>query len=207
MTTSERASNGGRVLQDPLFTLSAVASPVSRSRSEGFEEGLQTSAGAGRGCTTSFAQLDPDMSWSRTYPDSLPIETPSASSSPTWPRSGSMRNGVCFERPSSVHRIPVNGSTSWPTPRASMGEHGICWARAERGGASLAAGGLPGLAAHQRWRAAGEWLAREPRVARLANGIPDQLERIKALGNAVVPAVAEHVGQLVMSHARAEVPA
>jgi DNA (cytosine-5)-methyltransferase 1 len=73
-------------------------------------------------------------------------------------------------------------------------------------GPSLAVGGLSGLAAHQRGRAAGEWLAREPAVARLAHGISAQLDRIKALGNAVVPQVAEHIGRLIREHAEAPAP-
>lgn len=39
----------------------------------------------------------------------------------------------------------------------------------------------------------------EPGVARMANGIPRGVDRRRALGNAVVPAVAEFVGRLVMS--------
>jgi DNA (cytosine-5)-methyltransferase 1 len=65
----------------------------------------------------------------------------------------------------------------------------------------LATGGLSGLAVHQRRRASREWLDREPAVARLANGLPGWLDRTKALGNAVVPQVAEHVGRLVMAAA------
>jgi len=40
---------------------------------------------------------------------------------------------------------------------------------------------------------------------RVADGIPDELEpaRVKALGNAVVPAVGEHAGRLTMAHLRA----
>ena len=40
----------------------------------------------------------------------------------------------------------------------------------------------------------GCWAA-EPDVGRLANGIPHQLDRIRVLGNAVVPQVAEYVGE------------
>jgi hypothetical protein len=38
-------------------------------------------------------------------------------------------------------------------------------------------------------------------LARLAHGIPDQLDRTKALGNAVVHQVAEHIGRLIRDHA------
>lgn len=49
---------------------------------------------------------------------------------------------------------------------------------------------------------AGHW-AREPRVARLAHGIPAGLveHACRAYGNAVVPQVAEYVGQLIINEA------
>lgn len=41
-------------------------------------------------------------------------------SSRTWPRSGSMRNGVVTERPMSAPRTSARGSSSWPTPDAAV---------------------------------------------------------------------------------------
>jgi len=49
----------------------------------------------------------------------------------------------------------------------------------------------------------GEWWTVEPGMGRVANGVPNRVDRLKGLGNAVVPQVAELVGRMVMAHANA----
>ena len=39
-----------------------------------------------------------------------------------WPRSGTMRNGVCYPQPMSERHTSGNGSGSWPTPSANQFE-------------------------------------------------------------------------------------
>jgi DNA (cytosine-5)-methyltransferase 1 len=46
-----------------------------------------------------------------------------------------------------------------------------------------------------------DWLS-EPDVGRVANGIPNRVDRLKGLGNAIVPQVAELVGALVVEHSQ-----
>lgn len=46
----------------------------------------------------------------------------------------------------------------------------------------------------------GQHWAAEPDVGRVAHGVPCRVDRLRALGNAVVPQVAEHIGQLIMAN-------
>lgn len=47
-------------------------------------------------------------------------------------------------------------------------------------------------------RGCGGWWATEPNVGRVANGVPFRMDRLKCLGNAVVPQVAEVIGELIL---------
>jgi len=44
-----------------------------------------------------------------------------------------------------------------------------------------------------------QWWQTEPDVGRVANGVPRRVDRLRGLGNAVVPQVAEVIGRLVIS--------
>ena len=44
------------------------------------------------------------------------------------------------------------------------------------------------------------WWLFEPNVGRVANGVPARVDRIKALGNAIVPQIAQVIGQAIMEY-------
>jgi DNA (cytosine-5)-methyltransferase 1 len=48
----------------------------------------------------------------------------------------------------------------------------------------------------------GVWTV-EPAIRRVASRVPSRMDRLRGLGNAVVPQVAEYVGRLIMEHAHA----
>jgi DNA (cytosine-5)-methyltransferase 1 len=47
-----------------------------------------------------------------------------------------------------------------------------------------------------------QWWETEPDVGRVAHGVPNRVDRLRGLGNAVVPQVAELVGRLIGEHAK-----
>lgn len=51
-------------------------------------------------------------------------------------------------------------------------------------------------------RTVGNWWEVEPNVGRVANGVSDRVDRLRGLGNAIVPQVAELVGALVVEHSQ-----
>lgn len=65
----------------------------------------------------------------------------------------------------------------------------------QRGAACAAAG----LHAERCSRAGREWWDVEPGVCRVVDGFPGRVDRVRALGNAVVPAVAAMIGRAIVA--------
>lgn len=103
-----------------MSKLFAEDSPANRSVTPVSNSASTTQDGCGPQWPQSYAQFDPDtLSW-RTYQLSFEIPELSEPSWPTFTPSGSMRNGQLFERPTLVRPTREQGSTLWPTPRATM---------------------------------------------------------------------------------------
>jgi DNA (cytosine-5)-methyltransferase 1 len=52
---------------------------------------------------------------------------------------------------------------------------------------------------HEEWTSR-QWWELEPNVGRVAYGVPSRVDRLKGLGNAVVPQVAELIGRMVIDY-------
>jgi DNA (cytosine-5)-methyltransferase 1 len=59
-------------------------------------------------------------------------------------------------------------------------------------------GGLD-LGLERAGRPVGDWWEVESDVGRVANGVSHRVDRLRGLGNAVVPQVAEYIGRLVLA--------
>jgi hypothetical protein len=89
---------------------------VSRSARPANDSGSRTSAGSGPTSTAFSARFDPDSCSWKTSQTSLELGCPE--SSVTWPLSGWMRNGRCYERQTLERPISGDGCLFLPTPTA-----------------------------------------------------------------------------------------
>lgn len=110
------------------------------------------------------------------------------------PKSGTMRNGLCWERTMWEPRTSESASGYLhmiPTPTACNAPH----QGDVRGDGELSENERPGSqgnyhAGRAETNDCGEWWSAEPDVGRVAHGVAGRVDRIKAIGNGQVPAVA-----------------
>ena len=50
------------------------------------------------------------------------------------------------------------------------------------------------------WIGDGSWWETEPDVGRVAHGIPARVDRLRSLGNAIVPQIAQIIGQAIIRY-------
>ena len=83
----------------------------------------------------------------------------------------------------------VSGATQLAYPN-SKGWQGSIWS--QEFGSSNGRSYVPGT--NRKW--SDEWIA-EPNVGRVAHGVSKRMDKLRGLGNAVVPQVAEYIGRLI----------
>jgi hypothetical protein len=103
------------------WILSLPASPVSLSPAPEGGEDRTTPAGSGRSSIASFARYDRDSCSLKMCQASFDWD--SETSCVTWPKAGSLRNGMYFQRQAAERPTYGDGCSYLPTPRAIYGEH------------------------------------------------------------------------------------
>lgn len=122
---------------------SLAGSPASRSPRQARVEVRMTSDGSGQTLPGSLLTWDQDLCSWRTSPDLF--DTVFHTSSQTLPTSGSMRNGVCLQRPRLVHPTAANDSGCSPSGEMATLGHptiGAAWPT-PTGMDSVGSGGNP----------------------------------------------------------------
>jgi DNA (cytosine-5)-methyltransferase 1 len=77
--------------------------------------------------------------------------------------------------------------------------------QAHRGGVADAGGGRHGLSPEavrpgRNGTFDPGWWATEPELDRVAHGVPDQVDRLRGVGNALLPQIAEWIGRRILEH-------
>ena len=106
------------------------------------------------------------------------------------------RNGCGEDREPGQRQIPQPGERGSQEPLADANGQRGCSRNAEREDAKDA--GKPSRGERHDTGRMVAWLP-EPGVGRVANGVPGRVDRLKALGNAVVPQIPEMIGNAILA--------
>ena len=133
-----------------------------------------------------------------------------------WPRSGTMLGGIVYQQ----HPLaPLTGATAYSLSQLAPTLHHLFQESATTQWASAPATNPSGNRQAQYTRlpeslqeevpatssgCCAGWWRTEPDVGRVAHGIPRRVDRLRCLGNAVVPQVAEYIGRMVVAHHEAQ---
>lgn len=161
-------------------------------------------AGCGLKWPASSARYDRDSCSWRT--SQLSLLGDSELYSETWPRWGLMHGGEFWALSTPAHLTSGSGFGYWPTPRASAAGSDFAKLDRSKTGISLQTavrmfptpttqdaknngGGQPDDQEHEAAECGGWWTS-EPDVGRMAHGVANRVDRLRAIGNGQVPTVA-----------------
>ena len=100
----------------------------------------------------------------------------------------------CEPKPETAHDISKSGATMADATGEQLGRYGT------QGPVTKTGGQRDNNPGRKVGYVCGQWWEVEPAVGRVANGVPFRVDRLRALGNAVVPQVAEYIGYLIAEH-------
>ena len=118
-----------------------------------------------------------------------------------WPTWASKREpGRCSAQvahPKGIHgKWAISGRGRGGESKETVGNRGSLFPNADRQGLAVWQGPKGQRAYPPVART--DWWAVEPNVGRVADGVPSRVDRLRCLGNAVVPQVAEYIGRLIV---------
>lgn len=174
-----------------LSTSFPAASPVRTSQpQEKVPASPAPAQASGLKCTESFAKYNPATHSWKTHQCSLLADLDEFSE--TWPKSGIMLHGACWELPTAAP--PHRRDRIWILAQNTDPD---CPQLTGKGMPERPAQENPGPRHHGSLRTTRNPWAFEPRVGRVADGVAARVDRLKALGNGQVPLVAATAFQIL----------
>jgi len=101
-------------------------------------------------------------------------------------------------RPTARHRLSAGPTSSYAASMANADSNRRSQVECENRTATTEPREFRSFMQQRPGRRYADWWSTEPNVGRVANGVPARVDRLRGLGNAVVPQVAEYIGRMIV---------